>query len=90
MNNVDVATESETGRIVDALARQAASPVRWVETIQALARRGVTHVIECGPGRVLAGLTKRIEPGVESLSVNDADSLAATLESIAQTGAHPS
>jgi [acyl-carrier-protein] S-malonyltransferase len=90
VNNVDVAIESESGRIVDALARQAASPVRWVETIQALARDGVTHVIECGPGRVLAGLTKRIEPGLESLSVNDVDSLAATLESIAQAGAHPS
>jgi [acyl-carrier-protein] S-malonyltransferase len=89
VNNVDVAMESTADRIVDALSRQAASPVRWVEIIRTLAREGVTHVIECGPGRVLAGLTKRVEPGLESLSVNDAESLAATLEAIVRTGAHP-
>jgi [acyl-carrier-protein] S-malonyltransferase len=75
INNVDVAIESEPARIVDALARQAAAPVRWVETIQAMAARGVTHVVECGPGRVLAGLTRRIEPGLESVSVNDPESM---------------
>jgi [acyl-carrier-protein] S-malonyltransferase len=75
INNVDVAIERDPLRIVDALARQAASPVRWVETIQRMAEHGVTHVVECGPGRVLAGLTKRIAPGLESVALGDADSL---------------
>jgi [acyl-carrier-protein] S-malonyltransferase len=75
VNNVDVAVETEPGRIVDALARQAASPVRWVETIQRMAADGVTHVVECGPGRVLAGLTKRIAPALESIAVADASGL---------------
>lgn len=86
INNVDVQTESSADRIVDALSRQAASPVRWVETVQRLAREGVTHVVECGPGRVLSGLTKRIEPALESLSVNDADSLAAALDTLTTPG----
>ena len=79
VNNVDVAIENEPGRIVDALARQAASPVRWVETVQRMAADGVTHVVECGPGRVLAGLTKRIAPAVESLAIADAAGLADAL-----------
>lgn len=87
INNVDVQTESSADRIIDALSRQAASPVRWVETVQRLAREGVTHVVECGPGRVLSGLTKRIEPALESLSVNDVDSLAATLYALTPPGA---
>jgi [acyl-carrier-protein] S-malonyltransferase len=86
INNVDVADESEPSRIVDALARQAAGAVRWVEIVQLLARLGVTHVLECGPGRVLAGLTRRIEPALESHAVYDADSLAATLEILAHSG----
>ena len=75
INNVDVAAETDPARIIDALARQAASPVRWAETIQRMASDGVTHVVECGPGRVLAGLTRRIAPALESLAVFDADSL---------------
>jgi [acyl-carrier-protein] S-malonyltransferase len=75
INNVDVATESEPARIADALARQAAAPVRWVEIVRALAASGVTHVVECGPGRVLAGLTKRIEPTLESIALADATAL---------------
>jgi [acyl-carrier-protein] S-malonyltransferase len=75
VNNVDVAIESEPGRIVDALARQAAAPVRWVETIQRMAADGVTHVVECGPGRVLAGLTRRIAPTLESIAIADASGL---------------
>ena len=75
LNNVDVAAENEPGRIVDALARQAASPVRWVETIQRMAADGVTHVVECGPGRILAGLTKRIAPTLESIAIADAAGL---------------
>lgn len=72
VNNVDVGVESDPLRIVDALARQAAAPVRWVETIQKMADDGVTHVVECGPGRVLAGLTKRIAPTLESIALPDA------------------
>ena len=79
VNNVDVVVESEPARIVDALARQAAAPVRWVETIEFLAANGVTHVVECGPGRVLSGLVKRIAPSLESLSINDATSLGEAL-----------
>ena len=75
INNVDVAGEEEPARIAEALARQAAAPVRWVETVRALAARGVTHVVECGPGRVLAGLTKRIEPTLESIAIADATAL---------------
>jgi [acyl-carrier-protein] S-malonyltransferase len=54
-----VAIETDPARIRDALVRQAAAPVRWVETMQAMAAQGVTAVYECGPGKVLAGLTKR-------------------------------
>ena len=71
INNVDVAIESGPDRIRDALARQAAGPVRWAEIIRVMAEQGVTHVVECGPGRVLAGLTRRIVPGVESLALTD-------------------
>ena len=87
VNNVDVACETATARIVDALARQAAGPVRWVETVQALAVRGVTHVVECGPGRVLAGLTRRIAPTLESLAIHDEESLDAALATMANPGA---
>lgn len=59
VNNVDVAVVTEPAAIKDALVRQAASPVRWVETMRAFAAAGVTHVYECGPGKVLAGLTRR-------------------------------
>ena len=71
INNVDVEIESGPDRIRDALARQAAGPVRWAEIIRVMAEEGVTHVVECGPGRVLAGLTRRIVPGVESLALAD-------------------
>ncbi len=71
VNNVDVAIETDPARIRDALARQAAGPVRWSETISRMAADGVTHVVEIGPGKVLAGLTKRIAPGVESLAIGD-------------------
>jgi [acyl-carrier-protein] S-malonyltransferase len=80
VNNVDVATESEPGRIRDALVRQAASPVRWVETIKKMADAGVTHIVECGPGKVLAGMTKRIAPGVKSLAAADRASLEEALK----------
>jgi [acyl-carrier-protein] S-malonyltransferase len=71
LNNVDVKVESEPARIRDALVRQAASPVRWVETVQAMAAMGATHIVECGPGKVLAGMTKRIAPQVQSFTLSD-------------------
>lgn len=75
INNIDVAIEDEPARIRDALARQAAGPVRWSQIISRMAADGVTHVVECGPGKVLSGLTKRIAPSLESLSISDAASL---------------
>ncbi len=71
VNNVDVAVESDPARIKDALVRQAYNPVRWVETIQKMAAMGVTTVAECGPGKVLAGLTKRCADGLNGLALAD-------------------
>jgi len=79
INNIDVAVETDPDRIRDALARQAAGPVRWAAIIRRMADEGVTHVIECGPGRVLAGLTRRIVPGVESLALTDPTSIGEAL-----------
>jgi [acyl-carrier-protein] S-malonyltransferase len=79
INNVDVAIAESPDAIRDALVRQAASPVRWVEIVQAMAVRGVTHVVECGPGKVLAGLVRRIAPGVEGISLADRDALEQAL-----------
>jgi [acyl-carrier-protein] S-malonyltransferase len=83
INNVDVASETDPARIRDALARQAASPVRWTETIAKMAADGVTHIVEIGPGKVLSGLTKRIAPDVESLSIGDP---AALQDALAKLG----
>ena len=79
INNVDVAIENDPVRIKDALVRQAYNPVRWVETIQAMAALGVTTVAECGPGKVLAGLTKRCADGVTGVALADAASIEANL-----------
>jgi len=80
INNVDVAVVNEPAAIKDALVRQAAGPVRWVECVQAMAAQDVTHVIECGPGKVLAGLTKRIDGNLTGASVFDPASLEETLK----------
>jgi [acyl-carrier-protein] S-malonyltransferase len=80
INNVDVAATPEPARIKDALVRQAASPVRWVETIRRMREMGVTHVIECGPGKVLSGLTKRISPEMQSAALADRASLEEALK----------
>jgi len=82
LNNVDVQAESEPGRIKDALSRQAYSPVRWVETIQRMVALGATHIVECGPGKVLAGMTKRIDAGVQSFTLSDRASLEQALKAI--------
>ena len=86
LHNVDVARASTSEAIRAALARQAASPVRWVETIQALVAQGVTHIIESGPGAVLTGLARRIAPGVEVLPLNDANAIAAAIVATASSG----
>jgi [acyl-carrier-protein] S-malonyltransferase len=82
VNNVDVAMLDDPARIRDALARQACNPVRWVETIRAFAAQGITHVVECGPGKVLSGLTRRIDANLQSFAVTDGTSLAQTLEAL--------
>ena len=80
LNNVDVAVETDPVRIKDALVRQAYSPVRWIETVQEIARGGATHVFECGPGKVLAGMTKRIEGSLQGAAIADAASLEEVLK----------
>lgn len=82
INNVDVASPEQPEAIKDALVRQAWHAVRWVEIINAMKRDGVTHVIECGPGKVLSGLTRRIDRDLVSLSITDPASLQAALETL--------
>lgn len=72
VNNVDVEQEVDAGRIREALVRQLYSPVRWVETVQALTHAGVRRTYECGPGKALAGLIKRIDPEMEVLALENA------------------
>jgi len=79
INNVDVAIENDPARIKDALIRQAYNPVRWVETIQKMAAMGVSTVAECGPGKVLAGLTKRCADGVVGIALADVAAIEANL-----------
>jgi [acyl-carrier-protein] S-malonyltransferase len=76
VNNIDVAVQSDADRIRDALYRQAFGPVRWVECVQAIKARGVSHLVECGPGKVLAGMCKRIDPELTGLALYDPASLA--------------
>ena len=76
INNIDVAAVSGSDALSDALYRQAFGPVRWVEVVQALKARGLNHVIECGPGKVLAGMAKRIDAEIISATVLDPASLA--------------
>ena len=78
LNNIDVAVETAPERIRDALVRQAAGPVRWVESVQALKARGVATIVECGPGRVLSGMAKRIAPDLVTATVYDPATLAET------------
>ncbi|MGE5320634.1 MAG: ACP S-malonyltransferase [Hyphomicrobiaceae bacterium] len=75
LHNVDAASYEDPETIRDALVRQADSPVRWVDIIRAMAAQGVTHVFESGPGKVLAGLTKRIESTLQGAALADAASL---------------
>lgn len=85
-NNVDVQAKSEPDDIRDALKRQLFSPVRWVDTINAIAKQDVQHIIECGPGKVLVGLNKRINKQMTASSTHDVDSLKKALESVQTEG----
>lgn len=87
LNNVDVAMPDDPAAVIDALTRQAWHPVRWVETIQAMKEAGVTHIIECGPGKVLAGLVKRIDASMVGLAITDEASLAAALAAVSAADA---
>ena len=80
INNVDVAIESDAVAIKDALVRQAAASVRWGESVQKMSALGITRVIECGPGKVLSGLVKRIDTQLSADAINDQASLEAILE----------
>ena len=82
INNVDVASPTDPAAIRDALVRQAWHPVRWVETIQAMKQAGVTHLVECGPGKVLSGLVKRIDRDITTFNITDPASLQQTLDAL--------
>ena len=82
VNNIDVAVVTDPDAIRDALVRQAAGPVRWVESVQAIGRLGATSVIECGPGKVLAGLVKRIDGQLAGGAITDPASLDAALAAV--------
>lgn len=79
VHNVDAGTAREPEAIRAALAKQAASPVRWVETVQAFVATGVTHIVECGPGQVLTGLCKRIAPDLAVMPLNDGAAIETAL-----------
>ena len=83
LNNIDVAVQTDLDAIRDALYRQAFGPVRWVECIQQLKAMGATHIIECGPGKVLAGLVRRIDAELTGVAVYDPASLAQAKELLA-------
>jgi [acyl-carrier-protein] S-malonyltransferase len=82
INNVDVATPTDPDAIKDALGRQAAAPVRWVETMRAMQSAEVTHVFECGPGKVLAGLVKRCADGLAGGAMADLAGVEAALATV--------
>lgn len=83
VNNIDVAVEVDADRIRSALYRQAFGPVRWVECIQAIKARGLTNIVECGPGKVLAGMVKRIDTELTGAPLFDPASLAEAKEILA-------
>lgn len=84
--NVDVAVHHEPQNIRDILSRQAASPVQWVKTIQKMAADGVTHIVECGPGKVLTGMIRRIAPEIKIYNIYDAQTLASVKDALAAEG----
>jgi [acyl-carrier-protein] S-malonyltransferase len=83
INNIDVAVQNDPQAIRDALYRQAFGPVRWVEVVQAIRARGISHIVECGPGKVLAGMVKRIEPEAIGAAMFDPKTLTEMKELLA-------
>ena len=83
LNNIDVAVQQDADAIRDALYRQAFGPVRWVECVQVLKARGMTHIVECGPGKVLAGLTRRIDAELTGTALYDTATLTEIKELLA-------
>lgn len=83
LHNADVKSYADAASIKDALVRQLYSPVRWVETVQAFGKQGITHNVECAPGKVLVGLNKRIDTNQQALTLNDSAALHATLALLA-------
>ncbi|MDU0810066.1 MAG: ACP S-malonyltransferase [Burkholderia sp.] len=82
VNNIDVESPSDPVAIKDALIRQVSGPVHWIDCVRYIANTGVTHMIECGPGRVLTGLIKRIDSKLESLSISDPESISKAINLI--------
>lgn len=80
LHNADVASHADTESIKNILTQQLVKPVRWIDTIHSFANQGITHVIECGPGKVLMGLNKRIEPNLQHLSLYDKKSIEQAIE----------
>ncbi|MEI7455203.1 MAG: ACP S-malonyltransferase [Nitrosomonadales bacterium] len=83
LHNADVAAYSDADKIKDALVRQLYSPVRWVETVLAFGKLGITHNVECAPGRILAGLNKRIDTSQQASAINDGAALTLALTTLA-------
>jgi [acyl-carrier-protein] S-malonyltransferase len=83
LHNADVQSYSDAVSIKDALVRQLDSPVRWVETVQAFGKQGITHNVECAPGKVLAGLNKRIDTNQQATAINDGAALTLALTTFA-------
>jgi [acyl-carrier-protein] S-malonyltransferase len=82
IQNADVTAFADPAAIKNALVEQLYRPVRWIETIQSIAKQGATVVIECVPGKVLTGLNRRIEPAVSCLAVSDVASLRIAVEAL--------
>jgi len=83
LHNADVLSYSDGASVKDALVRQLYSPVRWVETIQAFGKQGISYNVECAPGKVLAGLNKRIDTNQQALAINDGEALKSALVALA-------
>ena len=80
--NIDVQVHKQPAEIIEALAQQAAGAVQWVKTIEYFKAQGITHIIECGPGRVLAGLIKRIDSSITVMNINSEESMNTVLEQL--------
>jgi [acyl-carrier-protein] S-malonyltransferase len=82
VHNVHAATESDPGQIRALLVKQIYSPVQWTSCVGAIASSGAVNIVECGPGKVLSGLSRRIDKSLQSFSLEEPDELLATLEAL--------